>query len=72
MTTHYAVQWLCSLGGVVIALIARDRLRMNPPRVRVALGAAGAFLAVLLYISMLRLLPRPLESGFRLKPIMWH
>ncbi len=64
MTIHDGVQWLCTIGTVGLVLIARERLRMNAPKVRVALGVIGIFLALLIFLGVKKLLPRPWESGF--------
>ena len=64
MTVHDGIQWLCSIVTVGLVIFARDRLRMNAPRVRVALGATGILLAILVFFGVMQLLPRPWESGF--------
>jgi hypothetical protein len=64
MTVHDGVQLLSSIGAITLVLLARDRLRMNAPRVRVALGAVGILFAALVFLVVMRLLPRPWESGF--------
>jgi hypothetical protein len=64
MTVHDGVQWLCSIGTVGLVLLARDRLRMNAPKVRIALGFGGILLATLLFLSVMQLLPRPWEAEF--------
>ncbi|MEO8373999.1 MAG: hypothetical protein ABI471_02150 [Sphingomonas bacterium] len=64
MTVHDGVQWLCSIGAVGLAFLARDRLRMNAPKVRIALGGVGIILAASLFLAVMGLLPRPWERGF--------
>jgi hypothetical protein len=64
MTVHDAVQGLLSMGGVTIVLLSRGRLRMNSPKVRIALGGAGIVLATFVFYAVMRFLPRPYESGF--------
>ncbi|MDR7154411.1 hypothetical protein J2W40_001223 [Sphingobium xenophagum] len=64
MTIHDGIQWLCAIGTVTLVLIGRDRLRINSPKVRVAVGVAGILLALLIFFSVMQLLPRPWESGF--------
>jgi hypothetical protein len=64
MTVYDGVQLLCSTGTVVLVLLARDRLRMNAPKVRIALGGAGIILAISVFCSAMLLLPRPWEPGF--------
>lgn len=64
MTVHDGIQWLVSLGTVAFVIVARDRLRMNEPGVRVALGGVGIAAAFLLFGVIMAVLPRPWESGF--------
>jgi cytochrome c biogenesis protein CcdA len=64
MTVHDGVQLLCTAAMVVFAIIARNRLRLNEPKVRVVLGAAGILLGVLIFLGVMQFLPRPWESGF--------
>ncbi len=64
MTIHDGVQWLCAIAGVWLVLVARDRVRMKMPKMRIALGGAGIFLATVVFFALMRLLPAPWESGF--------
>ncbi|OJW56646.1 MAG: hypothetical protein BGO57_12165 [Sphingomonadales bacterium 63-6] len=64
MTVHDGVQWLGTIGTVWLVLIARDRLRMNTAKVRIALGGAGIILAMSMFFAVMVLLPRPWEDGF--------
>lgn len=63
MIVHDSVLWLCAIATVGLVLAARDRLRMNEPKIRVALGAAGILLATLIFLGVMLLLPRPWENG---------
>ncbi|MDX8358269.1 hypothetical protein [Sphingopyxis terrae] len=64
MSVHDGIQLLCTVAVVVLVLVARDRLRLNEPKVRVAIGTAGIFLGVLIFLGVMQLLPRPWDSGY--------
>ena len=64
MTVLDGVQWVCSLVTVGLVFLARDRLRMNAPKVRIALGGAGVILAIFVFFAVMGFLPRPWDRGF--------
>ncbi len=64
MTLQNLVQFLGSIITVWLVFAARDRLRMNRPAVRLALGGAGIILAAGVFVAVMRLLPNPREAGY--------
>ncbi|WP_336979661.1 hypothetical protein [Altererythrobacter fulvus] len=64
MTVHEVVHLLCTSAIALLALFARDRLRINEPKVRIAFGSAGIFLATFIFFVVNQLFPHPWESGF--------
>lgn len=64
MTVHDGFQWVCSLGTAGIVILVRDRLRMNAPKVRIALGGVGIIFATTVFFAVMVLLPRQWDRGF--------
>jgi hypothetical protein len=63
MTVYDFGEALCSAATVAIVLIPRERLRMNAPKVRLAIGGAGVLLATMALFFARLLLPRPSGDG---------
>lgn len=64
MTILNGVQLVCTILNAGLVLLVRDRLRLNAPRVRIALGGVGVLLATFGFTTLMVLLPGPWEGEF--------
>ncbi|MCV0382877.1 MAG: hypothetical protein K5799_05380 [Erythrobacter sp.] len=73
MTVQDMMQFPIMMGTAWLIISTRNRLRINPPRVRVALGLAGTLFAVLAFYGMIKLPPRLWynESSVFVDIVMW-
>ena len=63
MNVQDYIQFVVAIVTVWFIFSARSRLRINPPKVRVALGLAGILIGLLACWGFIKLLPGPEEIG---------
>lgn len=61
-TIHDVIFFPFMMVTMFVVFLARERLRMEAPKTRLAVGCLGTFLSLFTFFAIMRLLPKP-DSG---------